>query len=129
MKDGRVLTGLIAAETASAITLKRQEGQSDVVLRADLDQLTTAGKSLMPEGLENDLKPADLADLMAYLAQGSDRPKNVEGNNPRLVSSNPDGSIRLVLYSDVGHLPPALQTWAGKGPGWAKAAGPAAPVK
>ena len=68
LKDGRVLTGLIAAETASAITLKRQDGQSDTILRADLDELTTAGRSLMPEGLENDVKVAELADLLAFLA-------------------------------------------------------------
>ena len=45
------------------------------------------------------------------------------------VAVRPDGSLRLVLYSDVGHLPPALQTWAGKGPGWGKAAGPAVMMK
>ena len=29
-----------------------------------------------------------------------------------------DGSTRLVLYSDVGHLPVAKQTWTGHGAGW-----------
>jgi putative heme-binding domain-containing protein len=95
LKDGRVVTGLIASETASAITLKRQEGQADVILRADLEELTTGGKSLMPEGLENDLKPADLADLMAFVARGTDRPKTFAGNRPRPVEPSADGSIRL----------------------------------
>lgn len=95
LKDGRVVTGLVASETANAITLKRQEGQADVILRADLDDLSTAGRSLMPEGLENDLKPADLADLIAFVAGQGDRPKEVEGNRHRTVALGPDGVLRL----------------------------------
>jgi serine/threonine-protein phosphatase PGAM5 len=30
-----------------------------------------------------------------------------------------DGSIRLVMYSDVGHIPVEKQTWTGRGAGWA----------
>jgi serine/threonine-protein phosphatase PGAM5 len=30
----------------------------------------------------------------------------------------PDGSVRTVMYSDVGHLPTDKQTWSGKGGGW-----------
>jgi hypothetical protein len=52
----------------------------------------TSGNSLMPEGLENDLKPADLADVMAFVAQP---PKSIPGNRPRALAPRPDGSIRL----------------------------------
>jgi putative heme-binding domain-containing protein len=92
LKDGRVVDGLIVAETASALTLKRQGGQMDTVLRADIDELTTSGRSLMPEGLENDLKPADLADVIAFVARP---PKTLTGNRPQTVAPRPDGSIRL----------------------------------
>jgi putative heme-binding domain-containing protein len=95
LSDGRVLNGLIASETANAITLKRQGGATDIVLRADLEEIRTAGLSLMPEGLENDIRPEDMADLIAYVAAGGARPKLVDGNTPRLVSAGPDGSIRL----------------------------------
>jgi serine/threonine-protein phosphatase PGAM5 len=30
----------------------------------------------------------------------------------------PDGRARLVMFSDVGHLPVRTQTWTGKGAGW-----------
>ncbi len=30
----------------------------------------------------------------------------------------PDGSVRTVMYSDVGHIPTEKQTWSGKGGGW-----------
>ena len=37
--DGRQLTGLIAAETATSITLKRADNATDTVLRIDIEQL------------------------------------------------------------------------------------------
>ena len=39
-----------------------------------------------------------------------------------ILAVPPDGTIRLVTFSDVGHLPPAEQTWTGKGAGWGAAA-------
>jgi putative membrane-bound dehydrogenase-like protein len=65
--DGRVVTGLIAEETASAITLKRAEGATDVIPRDRIEQIAASGQSLMPEGLEKGLTPQDLADLIAFL--------------------------------------------------------------
>ena len=35
-----------------------------------------------------------------------------------ILAVKPDGSVRLVMYSDVGHLPVDKQTWTGRGPGW-----------
>jgi putative membrane-bound dehydrogenase-like protein len=95
LKDGRTLSGMIAAETASAITLKREQGQTDQVLRDDIDELASTGRSLMPEGLEADLKPAELADLVAYLNEGAERPKVIAGNHPESVRQAGDGTIRL----------------------------------
>jgi len=66
--DGRVFSGLIASETANSVVLRHPEGKEDVLLRADIDELTSSGKSMMTEGLEKDLSPRDLADLLAFLA-------------------------------------------------------------
>jgi hypothetical protein len=49
----------------------------------------------MPEGLENDLKPAELADLVAYLNEGAERPKAIAGNHPETVRQADGGAIRL----------------------------------
>lgn len=65
--DGRVLTGLIAEESANAVTLKRAEGVSDVVPRNRIESIASTGLSLMPEGLEKGLEPKDVADLIAYV--------------------------------------------------------------
>ena len=95
LKDGRVLSGLIQAETASAITLKRQDGQADVILRTELEEIKTLGRSLMPEGIENDLKPDELADLFALIGGERPQPKSIDGNQPRTILPNYDGSIEL----------------------------------
>ena len=67
--DGRTITGLIGAESATAVTLKRAEGQQDTILRVNLEELASTGLSLMPEGLEKQLDKQALADVIAYLMQ------------------------------------------------------------
>ncbi len=67
LKDGRSLSGLITSETASAITVRGQEGREEVVPRADIERMAGSGKSLMPEGLEKDLTPEQVSDLFAFL--------------------------------------------------------------
>ena len=73
-RAGRSFTGMIAAETASSITLRRAERAEDTLLRSQIDVIEATAKSLMPDGLETQLKPQDLADLIAYL-QAVSRPK------------------------------------------------------
>ncbi|MBX9582735.1 MAG: c-type cytochrome [Gemmataceae bacterium] len=65
--DGRVLTGIVAAETPAGVTLRRPDGAEDTVRRADLEALRSTRLSLMPEGLEKQLSPRDVADLFGYL--------------------------------------------------------------
>jgi hypothetical protein len=45
---------------------------------------------------------------------------NLDSGNGSLtiVAVRPDGSTRLVLYNDVGHIPWEKQTWSGRGGGW-----------
>ncbi len=65
--DGRQLTGLIAAETATSITLKRADNATDTVLRIDIEQLKSTGMSLMPEGMEKQIDQTAMADLLEFL--------------------------------------------------------------
>jgi putative heme-binding domain-containing protein len=65
--DGRQLTGIIAAETATSITLRRADSATDTVLRIDIDQLRSTGTSLMPEGLEKQIDTQAMADLLEFL--------------------------------------------------------------
>jgi putative membrane-bound dehydrogenase-like protein len=95
LKDGRVLTGMIANESGASVTLRRQEGKEDVILRTDIDELVATGQSLMPEGLEKDLSPKDVADVIAYLGSTGPPPKQVAGNQPARVAQNDDGTVVL----------------------------------
>jgi virulence factor Mce-like protein len=65
--NGQILNGLIASETASALTLLRAEGQSDTVLKRDVEEIRSDGVSLMPEGIEQDITVDQMADLLDYL--------------------------------------------------------------
>jgi hypothetical protein len=65
------------------------------VLRRDIEQLVASGKSLMPEGVEKEIPPADMADLFAYLAGFGPAAKRLDGNQPALVESGEAGPIVL----------------------------------
>ncbi|HVC98384.1 MAG TPA: hypothetical protein VND64_32255, partial [Pirellulales bacterium] len=67
--DGRQMTGMIAAETATSVTLKRGEDAGDTVLRINIEELASTGLSLMPEGVEKQLTRQEIADLIAYLLE------------------------------------------------------------
>ncbi|WP_435016913.1 PVC-type heme-binding CxxCH protein [Tundrisphaera sp. TA3] len=67
LRDGRVLTGLIASESAASLTLIRAEGQTDIVLRQDAEEIRSTGVSLMPEGLERNFSVQEMADLLTFL--------------------------------------------------------------
>jgi putative heme-binding domain-containing protein len=64
---GRTITGMITAETANAITLRRADGTSETVLRVNIAELRSTGLSFMPEGLEKQVDVRQMADLLAYL--------------------------------------------------------------
>jgi putative membrane-bound dehydrogenase-like protein len=66
-KSGAVLSGFIASQTASSLTLRRGQGQEDIVLRQDIDEMKSSGVSLMPDGLEKNVSVEGMADLIAFL--------------------------------------------------------------
>lgn len=69
LTDGRVLNGLLAEESESTLTLLRPQGLRDIVRRNEIEELSSTGRSLMPEGLEQRLTVQELADVIAYLRQ------------------------------------------------------------
>jgi putative heme-binding domain-containing protein len=67
--DGRVLVGLLASESKTAIQVLDAEGKTHTVQRADIDELVASKKSLMPDGFEKQLVPQALADVLEFLTQ------------------------------------------------------------
>ena len=84
-RNGRIFTGLIAAETATSITVRRDNNNEEAILRSDIEEMTSTGKSLMPEGLERQLSKQDMADLLAYLGTIQPAPPLDIGTTPGLV--------------------------------------------
>lgn len=66
-KQGRVFSGLLASESGTSLNLKRGENAEDTILRNQIESIQATSKSLMPEGLEMQVKPDDMAHLLAYL--------------------------------------------------------------
>jgi putative heme-binding domain-containing protein len=66
-KAGRSISGMIASESATSLTIRRAEKAEDVVLRSQIESIVDTAKSLMPDGLEEQLKAQDLCDVIGYL--------------------------------------------------------------
>ncbi len=81
--DGRATSGLLASESASAVTLRQADGKETTVMRTALDSLESTGRSLMPEGMEKDVTPAAMSDLIAFVASAG-RP--APGDDPAALA-------------------------------------------
>ncbi|MEZ6056633.1 MAG: c-type cytochrome [Planctomycetaceae bacterium] len=66
--DGRTLTGLPIEESDQRVILKIQGGKQETIPRDQIEIYKVSELSMMPEDLEKQLKPQELADLMSYLA-------------------------------------------------------------
>jgi putative membrane-bound dehydrogenase-like protein len=64
---GENLSGLIAAETATSVTLRRAGQPDETVLRRQIKELRASGRSIMPDGLEEGLSLQDMADVLEFL--------------------------------------------------------------
>jgi hypothetical protein len=63
-------------------------------LRSEIERIAATGKSLMPEGLEQQIPPPAMADLLAYIRRRLPPPKSFHGNTPRVVALE-DGRYSL----------------------------------
>ena len=68
--DGRSVSGLIRAESATSLTLVNAGGFEEVILRRDVAEIRASSRSIMPERLEEVIDPGGMADLLAFLKRG-----------------------------------------------------------
>jgi putative membrane-bound dehydrogenase-like protein len=64
---GEIESGILQSESPEAIELLQAEARKIVVPRKQIKRLESSGVSLMPEGLEAGLTPAELRDLITFL--------------------------------------------------------------
>ena len=76
-EDGRIFTGVLAAETATSITLCKEEGVEQTILRNQIDEMAASPLSMMPEELEKEVSPQDAVDLIAYLREALGPPESM----------------------------------------------------
>lgn len=66
-RDGRLLSGFVADQGAQKLVLRGFDGSDASLPRDRVAEMTPLGRSLMPEGLLDDLSDQELRDLFAYL--------------------------------------------------------------
>ena len=66
--DARIVTGLLVEDSEQRVVLKVQGGKVETIARADVDAMKVSELSLMPEGLEKQLQPQEIADLFAFIS-------------------------------------------------------------
>ena len=64
-----VMTGLVIAESAASVTIRRPNAPDATAQRSQIKELKAEGKSMMPDGLEQGLTVQDMADLLSFLRQ------------------------------------------------------------
>ncbi|MFM1801935.1 MAG: hypothetical protein RJA81_1287, partial [Planctomycetota bacterium] len=75
-RDGRVITGVIKADTTSGLELEDADAKRIRIELDDIEERRTAEVSIMPNGLAEGLKPSDFADLLMYLSTLKEQPKS-----------------------------------------------------
>ena len=94
-KDGLQHSGMLKGETGGSLTLIGNDGKEITLVRADIEDLVGSQRSLMPEGLEKDLSSTDLSNVIAFVQSTGTPWKRFEGNAPKFVAANEDGTVTL----------------------------------
>ena len=86
-------TGILASQTATSVTLRRDGNKTETILRSQLEELTGTGRSLMPDGFEKKISVSEMRDLIAYLQEAAqptgDPPLHI-GTLPGLIEPDDD---------------------------------------
>ncbi|HVX63284.1 MAG TPA: c-type cytochrome, partial [Pirellulales bacterium] len=114
-EDGRVLTGLVAEDSPQRVVLKIQGGKQETIARDNIEEMETSKLSLMPEDLEKQLKPAEIADLFAFITLNKP-PSDPEARQlPGVRVPPPRETTNASEFNDViGEIAPGFAT-AGSG--------------
>lgn len=116
--SGRVETGVLHAEDGQSLTLKTENAVLKQIQRKDIDEVRVQEKSLMPEGLGNNMTVQNFRDLVRYTMANpfianveirASRPGRSEEQKP-LVGVNgriplPDGDWHQVAVTATVFVP------------------------
>jgi putative membrane-bound dehydrogenase-like protein len=69
--DGRIATGMIVDESSNAVVIQGADAKRVTLNRREIEELQSTGRSLMPDGFANELSPAAMRDLWAFVKQSA----------------------------------------------------------
>jgi putative membrane-bound dehydrogenase-like protein len=107
LTDGRVMSGMLAGESATSIELLDDKAQRQQILRSDIDELSRSGKSVMPEGFEKQLSCTELGDLLEFLGERSqfvplDLRRVATASSANGLIGWPDSESESLAFADWG---------------------------
>lgn len=104
LADGRVLNGMLSAETRTSVAMIDTQAKQINIQRDEIEQLIASRKSVMPEGFEKQMSEQELTDLLEFLTdKGQYLPVPLDKfataiSTKALFHNNPDnGPDRLVF--------------------------------
>lgn len=65
--NGETKQGIIGSETTGSITLRIYGGEDEILSRQDIESMRALGVSIMPGGMENQISPKEMRDLLAFI--------------------------------------------------------------
>lgn len=101
--DGEVITGMLGGESRTSIELVDVQGKRHQILREDIEELNSSGKSLMPEGFESQVTREGMTDLLEFLThRGKYTPLSFSGvatavSTRGMFGDTDDGPDRIVF--------------------------------
>lgn len=67
LDSGEVLFGVVANETANSLMLRSADGKERPIARESIVEFRGSGKSFMPDGFEETIKPEQMADIVEFV--------------------------------------------------------------
>jgi putative heme-binding domain-containing protein len=111
--DGRILTGLLTEDNEQRVVLKMQGGKLETVARGDVEDIFVSKLSMMPEGLETQLKPQELADLFAFITLDKPPTDPTARQLPGVREPTPRETSDPAKFNElVGEIAPGFTTQA-----------------
>lgn len=87
-KDGTVFTGLLVEQTPQKVVLRLQGNKLQTIPEEEIEEIKQNEKSLMPEGIEEQMTRQEMADLFALLSlegpYDSEKNSTISGTPPNL---------------------------------------------
>jgi putative heme-binding domain-containing protein len=101
LKSGRVLTGIVKAESAAALSLIDVHGKHIVIPQAEIESRAASKVSLMPAGIAEAMTRGEFIDLIAYLESLRTGRQPTPGEGVRGALTLPPGFTAKVVTTGL----------------------------